>query len=166
MSDAASDSKAVSDPRPVDAEVPAFHVMAKPTGARCNLYCDYCFFLEKASLYPDSDFRMSDEVMQAYVTQTIAAQRVPFVTLAWQGAEPTLMGLDFFRRARQVEAEHLPQAVQVERTLQTNGVLLDDEWAAWLAENDYLVGLSLDGPRESSFGYYRHLTHVRTGGLR
>lgn len=134
-------------PQPANV-TPAFHVMAKPTGARCNLRCDYCFFLEKASLYPGSDFRMSDDVMHAYITQTIAAQRVPFVTLAWQGGEPTLMGLDFFKRARDVENEHLPAGMSVERTIQTNGVLLDDEWAAWLAENDYLVGLSLDGPRE------------------
>ena len=107
----------------------AFHVMAKPTGARCNLHCDYCFFLEKEDLYPGSDFRMSDEVMESYIAQTIEAQRVPQVTIAWQGGEPTLMGLDFFRRARAAEAAHLPAGMTVERTIQTNGVLLDDEWA-------------------------------------
>ena len=147
MSDAVRDDPGRPESQRADV-VPAFHVMAKPTGARCNLRCDYCFFLEKESLYPESDFRMSDAVMEAYITQTIDAQRVPFVTLAWQGGEPTLMGLDFFRRARQVEAEHLPPGISVERTIQTNGVLLDDEWAAFLAENDYLVGLSIDGPRE------------------
>ena len=68
-----------------ESSVPAFHVMAKPTGARCNLRCDYCFFLEKDALYPGSDFRMSDEVMRAYIAQTAQAQRVPQVTLAWQG---------------------------------------------------------------------------------
>jgi len=134
---------------------PAFHVMAKPTGARCNLRCDYCFFLEKVELYPGSDFRMTDEVMHAFVHQTIEAQQVPFVTLAWQGGEPTLMGLDFFRRAVQVEREALPAGWQVERTIQTNGTLLDDEWAAFLAENDVLVGLSLDGPR-GLHDAYRH----------
>jgi len=122
--------------------------MAKPTGARCNLRCDYCFFLDKAELYPDSDFTMSDDVMKAYVEQAIAAQRVPHVTLAWQGGEPTLMGLDFFRRAREVEAAALPPGMQVERTIQTNGVLLNEEWMEFLRENEYLVGLSLDGPRE------------------
>lgn len=159
----------MSDPQPYPAPVtsspaspgpPAFHVMAKPTGARCNLHCDYCFFLEKEALYPDSDFRMSDEVMRAYVTQAIAAQRVPFVTLAWQGGEPTLMGLDFFRRARAVEDAHLPEGMRVERTIQTNGVLLDDEWAAWLAENDYLVGLSIDGPR----ALHDAFRHDKAGG--
>ncbi len=133
----------------------AFHVMAKPTGARCNLRCDYCFFLEKAELYPGDDSRMTDEVMETFVRQTIDAQRVPFVTLAWQGGEPTLMGLDFFQRAVEVEREALPAEWQVERTIQTNGTLLDDEWAAFFAENDVLVGLSIDGPRELHDAY-RH----------
>jgi uncharacterized protein len=138
-----------------EASIPAFHVMAKPTGARCNLRCDYCFFLEKEGLYPGSDFRMTDEVMEAYIAQTAQAQRVPQVTLAWQGGEPTLMGLDFFRRARAAEEGRVPAGMAVERTLQTNGVLLDDEWCAFLAENDYLVGLSIDGPRELHDAY-RH----------
>jgi uncharacterized protein len=135
--------------------VPAFHVMAKPAGARCNLRCDYCFFLEKAGLYPGSDLRMSDDVMHAYIAQTARGQQVPQVTLAWQGGEPTLMGLDFFRRAREAEAGRVPPGMAVERTLQTNGVLLDDEWCAFLAENGYLVGLSIDGPREVHDAY-RH----------
>ena len=134
---------------------PTFHVMAKPTGARCNLRCDYCFFLAKEALYPGSDFRMSDETLRRYVEQTVAAQRVPHVTLAWQGGEPTLMGLDFFRRARDVENACVPPGMSVERTIQTNGVLLDDEWAAFLAESDHLVGLSIDGPRELHDAY-RH----------
>jgi uncharacterized protein len=133
----------------------AFHVMAKPTGARCNLHCDYCFFLPKEDLYPDSDFRMSDEVMEAYIEQTVRAQQVPHVTLAWQGGEPTLMGIDFFCRARAAEEGRVPPGMTVERTIQTNGVLLDDAWAAWLAENEYLVGLSIDGPREIH-DTYRH----------
>jgi uncharacterized protein len=98
---------------------------------------------------------MTDAVMQAYIAQTAQAQRVPQVTLAWQGGEPTLMGLDFFRRARAAEEGRVPAGVAVERTLQTNGVLLDDEWCAFLAENDYLVGLSIDGPRELHDAY-RH----------
>ena len=93
--------------------------MAKPAGARCNLRCDYCFFLEKASLYPGSDLRMDDEVMEVYVEQAAAGQRVPHVTLAWQGGEPTLMGLDFFRRARAAEAGRVPPGMAVERTIQT-----------------------------------------------
>src|ERR1035441_10151045 len=80
-----------------------FHVMAKPTGATCNLDCAYCFFLSKESLYPGSNFRMSHEVMESYIRQTIEARRGPEITIAWQGGEPTLMGLDFYRRAVEVD---------------------------------------------------------------
>lgn len=134
---------------------PAFHVMAKPTGAQCNLRCDYCFFLEKERLYPGSNFRMSDQTMDAYIRQTIGAHRVPEVTIAWQGGEPTLMGLDFFRRAVAVERAVARPGVRVENTLQTNGVLLDDAWCAFLAEQRFLVGISLDGPRHLHDAY-RH----------
>lgn len=139
----------------MDTEMSGAHVMAKPTGARCNLSCDYCFFTEKAELYPGSTFRMSDEVMAAYVRQTVEAQREPFVTIAWQGGEPTLMGLEFYRRALEVERDSLPPGWQVERTIQTNGTLLDDTWAEFLAANQVLVGLSIDGPREMHDAY-RH----------
>ena len=140
--------------KPVDT-LPAFHVMAKPTGAQCNLRCDYCFFLRKDRLYPGSAFRMSDETMETYIRQTLGAHRVPEVTIAWQGGEPTLMGLDFFRRVVAVEQAAARPGVSVENTLQTNGVLLDDAWCAFLAENRFLVGLSLDGPRRLHDAY-RH----------
>ncbi|MGZ7164025.1 MAG: anaerobic sulfatase maturase, partial [Halobacteriota archaeon] len=78
---------------------PAFHILAKPTGAICNLNCSYCFFLSKEHLYPDSQFRMTDEVLESYLDQYLAAQRIPHATIAWQGGEPTLMGLDFYRRS-------------------------------------------------------------------
>jgi len=139
----------------MNTELSGAHVMAKPTGARCNLHCDYCFFTEKAGLYPGSTFRMSDEVMAAYIGQTIAAQSEPFVTIAWQGGEPTLMGLDFYRRTLEVEREALPPGWRVERTIQTNGTLLDDRWAEFFAANEVLVGLSIDGPREMHDAY-RH----------
>ena len=126
----------------------AFHVMAKPTGAQCNLKCDYCFFLKKDRLYPDSDFRMSDETMEAYIRQTIEGHSVPEVSIAWQGGEPTLMGLDFFRRAAEVEKKYIKPGMRIENTLQTNGVLIDEEWCKFFHENNFLIGLSLDGPQE------------------
>jgi len=123
--------------------------MAKPTGARCNCACDYCFYLEKERLYPASDFRMSDEVMESYIRQMIDAHRsLPQVEIAWQGGEPTLMGLDFFRRAREVEKACARPGQRVSNSLQTNGLLIDDEWCRFLRDNDFLVGLSLDGPRD------------------
>ena len=133
----------------------AFHVMAKPTGARCNLDCAYCFFLKKEALYPDSTFRMSDEVLEAYIRQTIEAHNIPEVTIAWQGGEPTLMGLDFFRRAVELEKTYAPAGMRIENTLQTNGVLLDDEWCEFLKAEGFLVGLSIDGPRELHDAYRR-----------
>ena len=133
----------------------AFHVMAKPTGSRCNLACAYCFFLKKERLYPGSEFRMSDEVMESYIRQTLEAHRVPQVTIAWQGGEPTLMGLDFFRRSIEIGKKHLNPGVSIENTLQTNGVLIDEEWCKFLHENKFLVGLSLDGPREMHNAYRR-----------
>jgi len=133
----------------------AFHVMAKPTGAQCNLECDYCFFLKKDRLYPDSNFRMSDETMETYIRQTIEGHRVPEVTIAWQGGEPTLMGLDFFRRAVEVEKKYTKPGMKIENSLQTNGVLIDEEWCKFFHENNFLIGLSLDGPRHLHDSY-RH----------
>ena len=125
-----------------------FHVMSKPTGAACNIDCGYCFYLEKSALYPRGSMAiMSDEVLEAHVRQTFESQPGPMVTLAWQGGEPTLMGLDFFRRAVAFEKRHARPGVQVERTLQTNGLLLDEEWCRFLKDNNFLVGLSLDGPK-------------------
>ena len=127
---------------------PRFHVMAKPTGAVCNLGCSYCFFLDKEALFPGSSFRMSDEVLERYVKQLIAAHRSDTVTFAWQGGEPTLMGLDFFRRAVELQELHKRPGMTIENTLQTNGTRLDEEWADFLAEQGFLIGISLDGPRE------------------
>jgi uncharacterized protein len=135
--------------------LPAFHVMAKPTGARCNLACDYCFFLKKDQLYPESDFRMSDETMEAYLRQTIEGQSAPDVTIAWQGGEPTLMGLDFFRRAVDVEKKYARPGRRIENSFQTNGLLIDEDWCRFFRDNNFLVGLSLDGPRELH-DTYRH----------
>lgn len=124
------------------------HVLAKPTGAICNLNCSYCFFLDKEQLYPGSRFRMSDELLETYIYQLIEAHRTRQVTVAWQGGEPTLMGLDFFRKAIAFQKKYRKPRMTFENTLQTNGTLLTDEWCGFLKENNYLVGLSLDGPRE------------------
>ncbi len=133
---------------------PAFHLLAKPTGAVCNLDCDYCFFLSKEMLYPGSGFRMSDEVLETYLRQLIEAHsRVPEVTIAWQGGEPTLMGLDFFRRSVELAEKYLKPGQQALHTIQTNGTLLDAEWAAFFKEHGFLVGISIDGPREIHDAY-------------
>jgi uncharacterized protein len=124
----------------------AFHIMAKPTGSACNLNCHYCFFLKKEKLYPGSDFRMSDEVHEAYIKQLFEAHQVPQVTVAWQGGEPTLMGLDFFRCSMEFQKKYQKPGTRIENTFQTNGILLDDEWCRFFHDNNFLIGLSMDGP--------------------
>lgn len=127
---------------------PRIHVLSKPTGAICNLDCSYCFFLDKEEFYPGSKFRMTDEILEIYIRQLIEAHKTPEVTVAWQGGEPTLMGVDFFRKAITYQEKYRKPGMAFENTLQTNGTLLDDEWCEFFKENNYLIGLSLDGPRE------------------
>ncbi len=133
--------------------VPIYHVLVKPTGAQCNLDCQYCFYLSKEKLYPGSDFRMTDKVLESYIRQLCESQRGPQVSLAFQGGEPTLMGLDYFRRAVALAEHFKRQGQHVEYTMQTNGVLLDDEWGEFLRDKGFLVGLSLDGPQELHDAY-------------
>lgn len=126
----------------------SFHLLTKPTGAICNLDCEYCFFLSKEELYPDSPFRMTDEVLRNYLAGLLAAHQTPEVTVAWQGGEPTMMGLEFFRRTVELVAELKRPDQRVEHTMQTNATLINDEWAQFLAAHGFLVGVSVDGPRE------------------
>jgi uncharacterized protein len=115
-------------------------------GSKCNLDCTYCFYLEKEKLYPGSEnFRMKPAVLEAYVKDYIAAQPGPVVSFAWQGGEPTLAGLDFFRRAVELQKMHAGGRT-IENAIQTNGTLLDDAWGEFLAREKFLVGLSIDGP--------------------
>ena len=124
------------------------HVLAKPTGSACNLNCSYCFYLKKELLYPGGNFRMSDEVLENYIRQLIESHRSDKVTVAWQGGEPTLMGVDFYRRAIELQEKYRRPGMTFENTLQTNGTLLNDEWCEFFRENDFLIGISIDGPRE------------------
>lgn len=121
-------------------------VMIKPTGSVCNLDCKYCFYLEKEKLYPDrkSNFRMSEETLERFIQQHIAAQDVEEVIFAWQGGEPTLMGLPFYRRAVALQQRYAAGKAIV-NTFQTNGILIDDEWAAFFRQHQFLVGISVDG---------------------
>ncbi len=127
---------------------PAFHLLAKPTGAICNLDCSYCFFLSKEELYPGSKFRMADDVLEDYLRQYIEAQQIPEVTISWQGGEPTLMGLEFFRKSVELVDQYKKPGMQVSYSMQTNGTKLDDAWGEFLKENNFLMGISIDGPPE------------------
>ncbi len=127
---------------------PAFHLLAKPTGAICNLDCAYCFFLNKRLLYPGSRFRMSEELLEQYIRQLIESHRANQVNIAWQGGEPTMMGLDFYRKAMALAEKHRRPGMTFSNTMQTNGTLLNDAWCEFFKEHDFLIGLSIDGPRE------------------
>ncbi len=125
----------------------AFHLMAKPIGPICNLRCEYCFYLDKERFYETSKWRMSDEVLEQYVKQYIESQDVDVINFAWQGGEPTLMGVDFFRRALELQKKYA-NGKTITNALQTNGTLLDDEWCEMLKRENFLVGLSIDGSQE------------------
>lgn len=127
---------------------PSFHLLAKPSGSTCNIDCTYCFFLSKEALYPNEKSRMSEATLEAYIRQLLEAHRTPEVTVAWQGGEPTLMRVEFFRRAVELVEQYRRPDQRVQHTFQTNGILLDDEWCEFFAEHRFLVGLSVDGPRE------------------
>lgn len=124
----------------------AFHVMMKPRGAICNLDCKYCYFLSKEMMYPGSRFRMGDDLLEEYTKQYIAAQHVPEVTFAWQGGEPTLMGLDFFKHAVALQQKYRKPGTKIYNAFQTNGTLLNAAWCEFFRAHDFLVGLSIDGP--------------------
>ncbi|VGO15526.1 Anaerobic sulfatase-maturating enzyme [Pontiella desulfatans] len=123
-----------------------FHVMTKPIGPLCNLDCKYCFYLEKEKLFPSGEnYRMRDEVLEAYVRRYIQSQNTPEISFAWQGGEPTLMGLDFFRKVVALQRQYAGGR-PVNNSFQTNGTNLDEEWCRFFARENFLVGLSLDGP--------------------
>ncbi|MGF1483251.1 MAG: anaerobic sulfatase maturase [Opitutales bacterium] len=125
-----------------------FHLMTKPIGPICNLECTYCFYLEKEKLFADNErWRMSDATLERYVQAYIEAQPGDEVHFAWQGGEPTLLGVDFFKRAVELQQTYA-NGKRISNAFQTNGTLLNDAWATFLVENDFLVGISIDGPPE------------------
>ena len=126
-----------------------FQIMAKPTGAICNLDCVYCYYLKKEDLYPEAkSFRMERDVLEDYIAQHIEACPDPVVDFAWHGGEPTILGLDYFRDVVALQRKHCPPDRKVRNGMQTNGVLLDDEWCGFFAEEGFSIGLSIDGPEK------------------
>jgi uncharacterized protein len=122
-----------------------FQLMIKPVGPACNLRCTYCYYLPKQAMVDPGPSVMSEETLEDLTRQYIGAQD-GVITFNWQGGEPTLAGLDFFRRALELQDEHRRPGTVIENTLQTNGTLLDDRWCRFLHDNRFLVGLSVDGP--------------------
>ncbi|MFT4113751.1 anaerobic sulfatase maturase [Silvibacterium sp.] len=132
----------------------AFHIMAKPHGPICNLDCTYCYYLEKEKLYAKSGrgFRMPDDVLESYIRQYIASHPSSHVSFAWQGGEPTLLGVEYFERIVALQQQYA-NGKTIENALQTNGTLLDDAWGEFLAKNRFLIGLSIDGPEHLHDAY-------------
>jgi len=125
-----------------------FQVFVKPIGPTCNLGCDYCYYLDKGTLYPgERSYRMADDVLEVYIVQQIAACPDPVIGFSWHGGEPCLLGLDYFRRIVALERKHCPPNRRFVNGIQTNGTLLDEAWCDFLAEEGFVVGLSLDGPQ-------------------
>jgi len=138
----------------------AFHVMLKPAGSSCNLNCTYCYYLEKKKLYPQAgSMKMSVELLENFTRQFIAAHQVPEVTFTWQGGEPTLMGLDFFKKAIELQNKY-SGGKRIENAFQTNGTRLNDDWCMFFADNNILVGISIDGAEHN----HDHFRKTFSGG--
>ncbi len=131
------------------------HVVAKPMGPMCNLDCEYCFYLEKQALFgPDEQYRMTDKVLSAFIRSYVTAQPTPLVEFVWQGGEPTLLGMDFFRRVIELQRPFAHHR-EIRNSLQTNGTILNDEWCHFMKKYNFMVGISLDGPKEIHDRYRR-----------
>jgi uncharacterized protein len=139
----------------------AFHVMLKPAGPTCNLNCTYCYYLEKKKLYPATrELKMSDVMLEEFTRQFINAHQVTNVTFTWQGGEPTLMGLDFFKKAIELQNKYRGNKT-IENAFQTNGTRLNDDWCKFFIDNNILVGISIDGT-EHNHDHFRKTNSGRT----
>lgn len=130
----------------------SFSVMVKTAGPVCNLDCDYCYYLEKDALYPGkkfnlSSFRMNEEVLEKLIRDFITSQPQQTIEFVWHGGEPTLLGIEYFRKAITLQKKYAGEK-EILNSFQTNGTLITDEWAEFLAENNFLCGLSIDGPKK------------------
>lgn len=125
----------------------SLHTTIKPVGSACNLDCTYCYYLSKEQLLDQKSKRIKDDVLERFIIDYIQSQDAEQIEFTWHGGEPTLMGLPFFRRVVELQRKHLPRGRRISNDLQTNGTLLDDAWCEFLAEHEFLVGISIDGPR-------------------
>jgi len=156
MIEEAKDSPKLSLPKLNFGDSYRFHTMIKPSGSQCNLDCTYCFYLHKEDLLQQPKRpRMSFSLLELHIKQYIEAQSGPSVEFTWQGGEPTLMGIEFFKEIIRLQSKYKKRNQSILNDIQTNGTLLDDKWCKFLKENKFLVGLSIDGP-ESLHNQYRY----------
>jgi len=130
-----------------------FHVLIKPIGPVCNITCEYCFYLEKEKLFSykkKTDFRMSEDTLETFVRQYINSQ--PYGTIevnfTWQGGEPTLRGIGFYKKAIYFQNKYRRKGMKITNAFQTNGILLNNDWAKFFKDNNFLIGISIDGPEK------------------
>ncbi|MGL5231729.1 MAG: anaerobic sulfatase maturase [Fusobacteriaceae bacterium] len=123
------------------------HVTSKPVGSKCNLQCKYCFYLEKDSVLKKEKALMDEKILENYIKNYIGSQNTPIVEFVWHGGEPLLAGLDFFEKAIELQKKYGTYK-EIKNSLQTNGILLDEEWGKFLKKNEFIVGISLDGPKD------------------
>lgn len=140
-----------------------FQVFVKPVGALCNLQCDYCYYLEtEKSEQKENSFIMPDDLLEKYITQNIRASMGQVINFSWHGGEPTMAGIDFYKRVVDIQKIHKPANRTIVNGIQTNGILLDERWCRFLAGEKFIVGLSMDGPREFHDIYRRNKDHKPT----
>ena len=125
-----------------------FQIFVKPAGAVCNLDCQYCYYRDKRDLYPEGALRMDESLLEEYIVQHIETSAGPECAFSWHGGEPTTLGIEFFRTALELQRRHKPAGWRIRNGIQTNGVLIDEAWARFLAAENFGIGLSLDGPAE------------------
>ena len=135
------------------------YVMLKPAGAHCNLACKYCYYLEKNNLYDKSHRHiMSDELLEQFTREYIEAQTMPQVLFTWHGGEPLMRSIDFYKKALALQKKYA-RGRRIDNVIQTNGTMLTGEWCEFFAQNNWLVGISIDGPQE----YHDHYRLTTTG---
>jgi uncharacterized protein len=126
-----------------------FQIFVKPAGAACNLRCSYCYYLEKKDLYQGREqLMMTEEILEKYIVHHIEASTDKVIMFSWHGGEPTLAGIDFYKKIIKLQKKHLPEGYKIINGIQTNGTLLDDAWCRFLSDENFLVGISIDGPQE------------------
>lgn len=135
-------------------------IMAKPAGPGCNMCCDYCYYLNKKSLFPTESWQMSESILERYIAERFETSPGPHTHFEWHGGEPTLMGVEYFRTITRLQQHYKPEGRTFSNGLQTNGLLIDDEWADFLSQEKFSVGISLDGPK------YLHDRFRKTGDNR
>jgi uncharacterized protein len=143
-----------------------FQIFAKPVGSTCNLNCRYCYYLGKGDLYPEtSHFIMTDYILEKYIIQHIEASTEDIIGFSWHGGEPLLAGIDFYRKALRLQSAHKPAGKTIVNGIQTNGTLINEEWCRFIAQEGFIIGISIDGPPEFHNIYRRTKNDSKTWHL-